>query len=166
MSQPILYTVGHSTHPIEEFVALLQRHGVTCLADVRSQPYSRWNPQFNREQLARALALAGIDYKFLGDTLGGRPHQTDLYDPGSQRPNYSRQRQTPLYQQGLAALQELAQAQPTAMMCSEGDPETCHRTLLIVPSLLDLDYNVQHILPDGSLRQAEKHVEQLGFGFS
>ena len=60
MAQSTLYTVGHSTHPIEEFIALLQQHGVVCLADVRSQPYSRWNPHFNREQLARALALGGI----------------------------------------------------------------------------------------------------------
>ncbi len=165
MAQPTLYTVGHSTHPIEEFVALLQKHGVTCLADVRSQPYSRWNPHFNREQLARALALAGIVYQFLGDTLGGRPDQADLYDPGSERPNYSRQRETPLYRQGLSALEALAHAQPTAMMCSEGDPDECHRTLLIVPSLLDANYDVQHILPDGNLRPAEEAVEQLGFGF-
>ena len=165
MAQPTLYTVGHSTHPIEEFVALLQKHGVTCLADVRSQPYSRWNPHFNREQLARALALAGIVYQFLGDTLGGRPDQADLYDPGSERPNYRRQRETPLYRQGLSALEALAHAQPTAMMCSEGDPDECHRTLLIVPSLLDANYDVQHILPDGNLRPAEEAVEQLGFGF-
>lgn len=165
MAQPTLYTVGHSTHPIEAFVALLQKHGVACLADVRSQPYSRWNPHFNREQLARALKIAGIDYQFLGDSLGGRPEQTDLYDPGSERPNYSRQRETPLYRQGLAVLEELAQAKPTAMMCSEGDPEVCHRTRLIVPSLLDADYDVRHILPDGSLRPAEKHLDQLGFGF-
>lgn len=165
MPQPTLYTVGHSTHPIDEFVALLQKHGVACLADVRSQPYSRWNPQYNREQLARALKIAGIDYQFLGDTLGGRPDQADLYDPGNERPNYSRQRETPLYHQGLAALEDLGQARATAMMCSEGDPDECHRSLLIVPSLLDDGFDVQHILPDGSLRQAEKHIEQMGFGF-
>lgn len=165
MPQPTLYTVGHSTHPIEDFVGLLEKYGITCLVDVRSQPYSRWNPQFNREQLARALEIAGIDYQFLGDTLGGRPEQTDLYDPGSERPNYSRQRETPLYQRGLTALEALSQIQPTVMMCSEGDPEVCHRTLLIVPSLLDAGYDVQHILPDGSLRQAEKRLDQLGFGF-
>jgi len=165
MPQPTLYTVGHSTHAIDDFVALLQKHGVACLADVRSQPYSRWNPQYNREQLALALKAAGIDYQFLGESLGGRPDQTDLYDPGSERPNYSRQRETPLYRRGLAALETLSHQRPTAMMCSEGDPEVCHRTLLIVPSLLDAGYDVQHILPDGSLRQAEKQIEQMGFGF-
>jgi uncharacterized protein (DUF488 family) len=162
MTESTIYTIGHSTHPIETFVQLLKQHGVRCLVDVRSQPYSRWTPHFNRELLAAALRADGLHYISMGESLGGRPQESALYDPGSERPNYSRQRQTETYQQGLAQLDSQARQEPTAIMCSEGDPDTCHRTLLITPSLIDAGFTVQHILPDGSLRQGEKPMDQLG----
>jgi uncharacterized protein (DUF488 family) len=68
----MIYTVGHSNHPIERFLPLLQRHGIALLADVRSTPYSRFNPQFKRDALAGALARNGIEYLFLGEELGAR----------------------------------------------------------------------------------------------
>ena len=127
---PIIYTIGHSTHATEAFIDLLQRHGVRCLVDVRSQPYSRWNPQFNRELLAAALQEAGLRYVDLGASLGGRPKDTSLYEPGSERPNYSRQRQTSIYQRGLAQLDDQARSESTAIMCSEALPWRCHRRLI------------------------------------
>ena len=166
MSVPLqIFTVGHSNHSIEEFVALLLTHGVQMLVDVRSQPYSRYSPHFNREALAAALTASGIRYHFMGDSLGGRPQQADLYDPGEERPNYARQRATPLYQEGVRQLLEVAGRQPTAIMCSEGDPAHCHRSLLIGPSLFALDVIVLDIYPDGQVKVAEPPVEQLGFGF-
>ncbi|MBI1297162.1 DUF488 family protein [bacterium] len=162
MSAPIIFTIGHSTHPIDDFLALLAQHDIRCLVDVRTQPYSRWNPQFNRELLATALKDVGVHYVDMGSSLGGRPDQADLYDPGQERPNYSRQRQTPLYQHGVRDLEVQAQAERTAIMCSEGDPEICHRHNLITPSLIDDGFIVQHILPDGAIRQAEKPMDQLG----
>jgi uncharacterized protein (DUF488 family) len=162
MTESTIYTIGHSTHPIEAFVQLLKQHGVRCLVDVRSQPYSRWTPHFNRELLAAALRADGLQYISMGENLGGRPQDSSLYDPGSERPNYSRQRQTATYQQGLTQLDSQARQEPTAIMCSEGDPDICHRTLLITPSLIDVGFTVQHILPDGSLRQGEKPMDQLG----
>ena len=160
-----LFTVGHSNHSAEAFVNLLAHHTIELLADVRSQPYSRYSPQFNRENLAASLKQAGVAYTFMGESLGGRPNQVDLYDPGQERPNYARQRETSLYQQGIARLIELASARRTAIMCSEGDPEQCHRTLLILPSLLAADVAVYNILPDGHLEEAEPPVQQMGFGF-
>ena len=166
MSVPLqIFTVGHSNHSIEEFVALLLTHGVQMLVDVRSQPYSRYSPHFNRDALAAALTAAGIRYQFMGDSLGGRPQQADLYDPGEDRPNYARQRATPLYQEGVRQLLEGAGQQPTAIMCSEGDPAHCHRSLLIGPSLFALDVVVLDIYPDGQVKVAEPPVEQLSFGF-
>ena len=162
MTESTIYTIGHSTHPVESFVQLLKQHGVRCLVDVRSQPYGRWTPHFNRELLAAALRADGLEYISMGESLGGRPQDSSLYDPGSERPNYSRQRQTTTYQQGLSQLDSQARQEPTAIMCSEGDPDTCHRTLLITPSLIDAGLTVQHILPDGSLRQGEKPMDQLG----
>jgi uncharacterized protein (DUF488 family) len=160
-----IYTIGHSNHSDEQFVQLLQQHAIRCLVDVRSQPYSRYNPQFNRETLAASLRNAGIQYVDQGASLGGRPDQPDLYDPGSERPNYSRQRQTEVYQHGLDQLIEQAQTASTVIMCSEGDPNQCHRTWLITPSLIDAGFTVLHILPDGQLTVGEKTFEQLGFGF-
>jgi len=156
-----LYTIGHSNHPIQAFISLLQQHNIRYLVDVRSQPYSRRYPQFNREDLSAALQGAGIIYIDLGRALGGRPQQPDLYAPGSERPNYDRQAGTPLYQNGIHQLCQQAKLGPAVMMCSEGDPEVCHRTLLITPSLLDQGYDVQHILPTGQLRTAEKLAQQL-----
>lgn len=160
-----IYTIGHSNHPSEKFIELLKQHAIGCLVDVRSQPYSRYNPQFNREALAAALRNANIHYVDLGTSLGGRPEQKDLYDAGQERPNYSRQRQTPLYQQGLQQLSQAAQTQPLTIMCSEGNPHECHRQWLITPDLLDAGYTVLHILPEGQIEIAEKTLEQLGFGF-
>lgn len=161
MTNAAIFTIGHSNHSGDEFTALLLQHAIALLVDVRSQPFSRYNPQFNRETLATALRQEGIRYADLGKTLGGRPEQADLYDPGAERPNYSRQRQTALYQEGLAQLIQLAQQQKTAIMCSEGDPHDCHRHWLITPSLIDAGLTVHHILPDGQLLLGEKPIVQL-----
>src|SRR5688500_15964772 len=83
-----VFTVGHSTHPIEHFLALLQQHGIEVLADVRSTPFSRFNPQFNRERLAQSLATAGIRYEFLGEELGARSNDPACYENG--RVSYAR----------------------------------------------------------------------------
>lgn len=160
-----IYTIGHSNHTGATFLVLLQQHHIACLVDVRSQPYSRYNPQFNREALAATLQAAQIRYLPMGNTLGGRPDQADLYDAGSEWPNYSRQRQTERYQQGLRQLIALAQTTTVAIMCSEGNPHECHRQWLITPDLLDHGMTVLHIHTDGKLEMAEKTLEQLGFGF-
>jgi uncharacterized protein (DUF488 family) len=165
LEQRIIYSIGHSNHVTAAFVGLLRQHGIERLVDVRSQPYSRWNPQFNRDNLAANLQEAGIDYVFMGDSLGGRPQQATLYERKSERPNYDLQAETPLYQQGVARLRQLAGERKTAMMCSEGDPDTCHRKLLITETLLQGGDKVQHILPDGTLRRAEPEARQLEFNF-
>ena len=164
----VIYTIGHSNHSSEKFVELLVQHAITCLVDVRSQPYSRYNPHFNRETLAATVRKVGIHYVDMGSTLGGRPDQQDLYDPGKELPNYSRQRQTELYQQGLRQLTQQAQQTKTVIMCSEGDPHACHRQWLITDDLIDENFTVLHIHPDGRIEIAKKDeeiLEQLGFRF-
>ena len=145
-----LYTIGHSDHSIPEFIELLRRYGITLVVDVRSQPYSRWMHQFNRELLAHDLQAATIDYLYLGDRLGGRPDDPSLYDPGQERPDYDRLEQTPQYQAGIKTLLELAQNSTLAVMCSEGDYRSCHRHLLITQTLLGRGLQVTHIQPDGT----------------
>jgi uncharacterized protein (DUF488 family) len=161
MPELTVFSIGHSDHAIDDFIALLKRCDVGVLADVRSQPYSRWVPQFNRETLAEAVEGAGLCYVWLGDTLGGRPDDRALYDGDSARPNYDRVQATAAYQAGIDQLLELAEHATVAMMCSEGDYHHCHRTLLITPTLLDRNVHVVHILPDGHTVEAIKQPEQL-----
>lgn len=161
MSQPTVHTIGHSDHDVEDLIALLASQGVEVLVDVRSQPYSRWVPQFNRESLEAAITGAGLRYVWQGDTLGGRPRDPALYDGDSARPDYARVRETADYQCGIDTLLALADASGVAIMCSEGDYRQCHRNLLITPTLLRRGVRVVHILPDGHTVEAEEEPEQL-----
>ena len=160
---PIIHSIGHSDHELDAFIALLRSHGITTLVDVRSQPYSRWVSQFNRETLARALQEAGLTYVFMGDSLGGRPSDPSLYDSGQSdgRPDYERVAATTAFQAGVERLLELAHDGSTAMMCSEGDHRHCHRSLLITPNLLARDARVIHIRPDGTTVEARPEPKQL-----
>ena len=153
-------TVGHSDRSSVDFTALLHRHGITTVVDVRSQPYSQWAPQFNRETLIRELQSAGLHYVFLGDVLGGRPAERSFYDPGQTHPNYERLAQSPAFQSGIDRVLALAAKERIAIMCSEGDPLRCHRSVLLTPALLKRGARVWHILPDGTLTEAHSQLEQ------
>ncbi len=150
---PTIYTIGHSNHELEDFLALLRQHGIQLLADVRSSPYSRYVPQANRETLARALEAEGIAYRWLGDRLGGKPEGAVA--------DYDEMRASHSFQQGLADLLALAAGRRAAIMCSEGDHRQCHRHKLITPALLDQGVHVLHIQPDGTLVDEEKEPRQL-----
>jgi uncharacterized protein (DUF488 family) len=159
-----IYTIGHSTHPIERLVELLQRHGIQVLADVRSTPFSRFNPQFNRASLGHSLAAAGIRYEFMGEELGARTNDPTCFENG--RVSYARLAATSLFQRGLARLREMARTERVAMMCAEREPLDCHRTILISRELERAGDNVTHILANGELEE-NRHamgrlVEQLG----
>ncbi len=150
-----IFTIGHSNHEQDAFVAMLVQHGITALADVRSLPRSRFNPQFNREELSRTLRDNDIRYVFLGRELGGRSDD-DRYEPG--RTRYERVALTARFQSGLKRLRDGAKTYQIALMCAEGEPLICHRTLLVAHALDGLGASVQHILPDGSL---ESHGEAM-----
>jgi len=164
-----LYTIGHSNHESSALLALLRQHGVELLVDVRSSPYSRYVPQANRETLARALEIAGIAYRWLGDRLGGKPStapSTTLRaglrpGPDGEVVDYDELRASPAFQQGIANLLTLAAGRRTVIMCSEGDHRQCHRHKLITPALLDRDAHILHIQPDGSLVDENEEPRQL-----
>ena len=156
-----VYTIGHSDHAVEDFILLLHRYGIVLLVDVRSQPYSRWAHQFNRELLIRDLQNAEIQYRYMGNTLGGRPADPSLYDPGEERPDYQRLEETSEYQAGIRELLKLAQDTPTVVMCSEGDHRHCHRHLLLAQTLLGHGVRVQHVQPDGTTVPASLIPRQL-----
>jgi len=159
----LIHTIGHSDHDTPAFVDLLRQHEITLVADVRSQPYSRWTHQFNRETLARDLKEAGIAYRFMGDALGGRPSDPTLYDPGQGQANYRRVKQTDEYQAAIDQLIELARTERVAVMCSEGDHRQCHRHLLVAQTLLSRGIRVLHIQPDGRVIEGEQLAQQLSF---
>jgi uncharacterized protein (DUF488 family) len=149
-------TIGHSNHPWPAFAGLLRRHAVTALADVRSSPYSRANPQFNRETLQRALQAEGIAYVFLGRELGARSEDPACYVDG--RVQYSRLAQTDLFKDGLHRVITGAASHRVALMCAEKEPLACHRTLLVSRALIARGIAVHHILVDGTL---EAHREAM-----
>lgn len=149
-------TIGHSTHALEAFIALLQRHDVTAVADVRSAPYSRFNPQFNREPLAEALQEEGIGYVYLGDALGGRSDDPACYEDG--RIRYDRVAATESFQRGLARVVDGATRHRIALLCAEKEPLDCHRTLLVARALDEQRVDVAHIHADGRL---EPHAEAM-----
>ena len=128
-----LYTVGHSTHPIGRFLALLEQHEIRLLVDVRSVPRSRRHPQFNREALAASLKDAGVEYEFLGRELGARAEDPLLCENG--RVSYSRLAATGLFQFGLDKLLVLGASKRAAIMCAEKEPLDCHRTLLVARAI-------------------------------
>lgn len=154
-----IFTIGHSTHPIERFVALLQRHGIELLADVRSTPFSRFNPQFNRASLGHSLASAGIRYEYLGEELGARSSDPSCIENG--RVSYARLAATPSFQQGLERLRAAARTQRVALMCAEREPLDCHRTILITRELERAGEIVTHILADGTLETNRHAMERL-----
>ena len=152
----IVYTVGHSTMPTERLIGLLKQHGITALADVRSQPYSRMNPQFNREDLKEALHEQAIAYAFLGRELGARSKDRSCYDHG--KVQYSRLAGTVLFEKGLRRVRDGVKKHRIALMCAEKEPLECHRTILVSRYLVLGGIEVRHILNDGRI---EHHADAL-----
>jgi len=155
---PVL-TVGHSAHALEAFVALLRQHGVTAVADVRSAPYSRFNPRFNREPLADALDSEAIRYVFLGDALGGRSDDPACYEDG--RIRYDRVAATRAFRRGLARVVQGTARYRIALMCAEKEPLRCHRTLLVARALGAEGIDVAHIHADGRLETHDEAMDRL-----
>jgi uncharacterized protein (DUF488 family) len=156
-----LYSIGHSNVAAERLIALLEQHSIRTLCDVRSAPYSRYNPQFNREVLAETLRAAGITYRFMGDTLGGKPADGALRTEDGTRPDYTRIAAAPAFQRALNQLIDLGRRRPTAFMCSEADYHRCHRHRLIAPALIERGVLVWHIMPDGGHERGEIEPQQM-----
>lgn len=146
-----IYTIGYGGRSSDEFMELLRRYDIALLVDVRSQPYSKFNPDFTRSALTRILGGAGIDYAFLGETLGGRPADEGCFVDGLL--NAERCEERDWYRQGIARLISLAAQRRTAIMCSEKDPANCHRSYTIGVTLQkDANCAVLHIDKGGALK--------------
>ena len=161
-----LFTIGHSNHSLQSFIALLKKNGITAIADVRSAPKSRYVPHFNRDALKRALNEEDIAYVFMGEQLGGRPS-----DPSCWKDNqvsYEQTSRSKSFQKGLERIRKGMKKFQIALLCSEGDPLVCHRFLLVSKHLRS-DAEIHHILRNGKVVEnavLEQHlIETTKKGF-
>jgi uncharacterized protein (DUF488 family) len=151
-----IFTIGHSTHTMEHFIALLRMHRITAVGDIRSVPYSHSNPQFDREVLKKTFDTVGIVYVFLGKELGARSEDPACYENGKVR--YDRLARTELFQHGLERVRQGMEKYRLAIMCAEREPLVCHRTILVARHLAALGLDIKHIHADGTL---ENHADAL-----
>lgn len=154
-----VYTIGHSNHEVTTFIGLLRQHEITALGDVRSQPYSRYVPQYSREALKIALSKAGLAYVFLGKELGARSHNPACYRQG--KVQYDRLAQEPNFAAGLQRVTQGMQHYRIALMCAEKDPLNCHRALLVARKLFEAGVAVNHIHADGSVENQHAFETRL-----
>jgi uncharacterized protein (DUF488 family) len=155
----VIWTIGHSNHSAVRFIDLLHGAGIDCVADVRSTPFSRRNPQFSQKPLAASLKDAGIDYWFLGDALGARPKDADCYEGG--KASYARIAATPAFQEAIHALIDGSHAKRIALMCAEKEPLDCHRTILVGRALALRDTELAHIHADGRVESQDDLEQRL-----
>lgn len=151
-----VYTIGHSNHAAETFLGLLTLHEIAAVGDVRSTPYSRYNPQFDRETLKRSLKGMSIDYVYLGAELGIRLDDPGMYEKGKVR--FERVAATEAFRRGIARVQTGARTLRIALMCAEKEPLECHRTILVSRHLARVGLEVRHIHSDGDL---ESHADAI-----
>lgn len=154
-----IFTVGHSNHTPETFVALLRLHGINAIADVRSSPYSRYTPQFNKAELAALLKKNNIVYVFLGNYLGARPNDPLCYRNSAV--DFSRLSQMDYFQEGLERVLKGASQFRLALLCTEKDPIQCHRMILVCRHLRAENTIIKHILEDGELEDNRDSERRL-----
>ena len=154
---PTIYTIGHSIHPTDKFIGLLQTHRIQTVVDVRSTPYSGHNPQFNQPVLKDSLFRASLEYTHLA-TLGGYPEDKKYYDD-AHHAVYERIAATREFKKGIEQLDAMLDDTRPAIMCAQGKPEDCHRHHLLARCLLERGLTVTHILRDGTLLDAAELFE-------
>jgi uncharacterized protein (DUF488 family) len=156
---PTVFSIGHSNHDIGSFIRLLKIYDIGAVADVRSHPYSRFAPQYSRENLKISLADANISYVFLGAELGARSDDPACYEHG--RVQYDRLAKQPIFNTGIQRIIEGAKRYRIAIMCAEKEPADCHRTLLVGRVLFESGVHVDHIHADATHESHEQLETRL-----
>jgi len=155
----IIYTIGHSNHAIDKFIALLKNYEIRVVIDVRSSPYSSYCPQFNQDTLASALKNSDIDYLYLGDELGARPDDACCYENG--RISFLKIIKSDSFNNGIHKVLCEMQNRRIVLLCSEKDPINCHRTIIISHFLSRYGAHIQHILENGSIEEHNETEKRL-----
>jgi uncharacterized protein (DUF488 family) len=161
-----LYTIGHGNRKPDDFLDILKKFGIDYLIDVRSMPYSKFNPQFNQNDLKFFLEKHGITYVFMGDTIGGRPKDKSCYDYEG-KVDYEMVKEKDFFQNGMNRLKNAyAKNIHLVLMCSESKPCECHRSKLI-GKVLDLEQiSLKHIDENGKLKDQKNVIAELNKGLS
>ena len=159
----MIYSIGHGTKKIEVFLNELGSFGITYLIDVRTNPYSKYNPQFNREMLKSDLEKAGITYVYLGANLGGLPSDLSCYVEG--KVDYDLIKEKDFFKEGIKRL-IIANSKNlnVAIMCSESKPEECHRSKLIGQELLKQNISLLHIISSEKIKEQITVMNELTKG--
>lgn len=164
MTDTTIYSIGHGNKKIEDFIAELKAFNIQFLLDIRSKPYSKWNPQFNQVALELELKNNGITYVFVGDTLGGLPEDRSCYDYNG-KVVYDLIKEKDFFKQGLERLTTANKKRiHLAIMCSESKPEECHRSKLIGQELLNKDISLKHIVSKERTKSQQTVMNELTKG--
>ena len=156
-----IFTVGHSTHPIDYFLELINAHAVNCVVDVRSVAASKYNPQFNQEPLSNYLKKNGVNYLHFDKEFGARYTDKALLDD-TDTVDFEKVRATPTFQTGVERLNKgIERGFTIALMCSEAEPFDCHRFGMISGFLSENGFAVQHILKDKTVKTNAELEKQL-----
>jgi uncharacterized protein (DUF488 family) len=158
-----IFTIGHSNHSIEKFIGLVQKHQINVVIDVRSVPQSRYSPQFNRDALCESLRQAGIAMVHSGDSLGGRPQDGSLWAGGA--PSWGLIAESEPFKRTIASLVKnlpVWSVGSMTLMCSEENPERCHRRGLVGKALIAAGVEVEHLRGDGSVETEARVAERAG----
>jgi uncharacterized protein (DUF488 family) len=146
-----IFSVGHGGQSRKDVVARLRAANVGYLIDVRSSPYSAYQPDFSRVELEKSLSASEPKYVFMGDLLGGRPRDSSCYTEG--KVDYAKVREKDFFVRGIERLKSAyRQGLSVCLICSEGQPSQCHRAKLVGAALAEDGIDVRHLMPDGSER--------------
>lgn len=163
MANGRVFSIGYGSQTQSEVLDQLARTSITFVIDVRSSPFSRFQPDFSQEPLSRALQDRKIKYVFMGDLLGGRPEDAGCYTEG--RVDYAKTRSKDFFKRGVDRLRAAhSKGLQICMLCSEGQPSQCHRSKLIGEALAEHGIDVTHILPDGRTKSQAEVIAQLTDG--
>jgi uncharacterized protein (DUF488 family) len=166
MNKRPIYTIGHGTRKSNDFLQLLKKFGIEYLIDVRSQPYSKFNPQFNQVELKLLLESNGIKYVFMGDNIGGRPKDLSCYNDEG-KVDYEVVMTKEFFKKGIDRLRTAYHKDiKVVIMCSESKPCDCHRSKLIGESLYNENIVLEHIDENGKIKDQFAVMNELTRGFA
>jgi len=150
MNDTVCYTIGHSQHSYDDFFSLLKKFSLTCLVDVRTYPYSKYVPRFNKKEIETEAVQRGFKYIYAGSALGGRYTSPELLFPDGSV-DYKKVSTRPEFRQAIEKLAGICRSLPVVLFCAEQDPLTCHRFILDGRALLERGLGVLHISAEGRL---------------
>ena len=151
-----IYTIGHSKHTREQFLKLLAGAEIEVLVDVRSNPHSKWNTFANRDNLKGVIESAGIQYLYMGDLLGGRPSDADVYNEETGKADYLMIQEKDYFKEGINRLLDGLKKYRVCIMCAEENPNSCHRNFLVAENLRKAGVKILHIRGDGRIQTDEE----------